>query len=69
MTILGFPNGFRVKNLPAMQEPQEIEFQSLGQKDPLEAGNGNLLQYSCLENPMHRGTCWGSVHGVTESQA
>ena len=26
---------------------------SLGQKDPLEVGNGNPLQYSCLGNPMN----------------
>ena len=30
-------------------------------------GNGNPLQYSCLENPMDRGTCWATVHGVAES--
>ena len=30
-------------------------------------GNGNLLQYSCLENPMDRGAWWASVHGVAES--
>ena len=30
-------------------------------------GNGNPLQYSCLENPMDRGTWWATVHGVTES--
>ena len=30
-------------------------------------GHGNPLQYSCLENPMDRGTCWATVHGVTES--
>ena len=29
--------------------------------------NGNLLQYSCLENPMDRGVLWAMVHGVTES--
>ena len=28
-------------------------------------GHSNLLQYSCLENPMHRGTSWATVHGVT----
>ena len=27
-------------------------------------GNDNLLQYSCLENPMDRGACWAIVHGV-----
>ena len=31
-------------------------------------GNGNLLQYSCLENPMNRGAWWAAVHGVTKSQ-
>ena len=31
-------------------------------------GNGNPLQYSCLENPMDRGTWWATVHGVTESE-
>ena len=33
-----------------------------------EEGNGNPLQYSCLENPMDRG-CWrAAVHGVTRSR-
>ena len=31
-------------------------------------GHGNLLQYSCLENPMDRGAWWAIVHGVAESQ-
>ena len=31
-------------------------------------GNGNPLQYSCLENPMDRGVWWATVHGVTKSQ-
>ena len=30
-------------------------------------GNGNPLQYSCLENPMDGGAWWAIVHGVTES--
>ena len=29
-----------------------------------EEGNGNPLQFSCLENPMDRGTWWATVHGV-----
>ena len=37
-----------------MQETQEMQIQSLGWKDSLEEENGNLLQYSCLENPMDR---------------
>ena len=31
-------------------------------------GNGNPLQYSCLENPMDRGAWWALVHGVRRSQ-
>ena len=31
-------------------------------------GNGNPLQYSCLENPMDRGAWPATVHGVTKSQ-
>ena len=30
-------------------------------------GNGNPLQYSCLENPMDRGAWQATVHGVPES--
>ena len=30
-------------------------------------GHGNPLQYSCLENPMDRGTWWATVHRVAES--
>ena len=31
-------------------------------------GNGNPLQYFCLENPMDRGAWWATVHGVTNGQ-
>ena len=58
---------------------QEMWVQSLGQEDPLEKGiailssllgegNGTLLQYSCLENPMDGGAWWATVHGVAKSQ-
>ena len=30
-------------------------------------GNGNPLQYSCLENPMDGGAWWATAHGVTKS--
>ena len=51
-----------------MQETQEAQVRSLGWEDPLETENGNLLQYSCLENPMDRGACQAIVHSVTKSQ-
>jgi len=31
-----------------------------------EEGTGNPLQYSCLGNPMDRGTSWATVHGVVK---
>ena len=31
-------------------------------------GNGNPLQYFCLENPMDSGPWWATVHGVSKSQ-
>ena len=31
-------------------------------------GNGDPLQYSCLENPMDRRAWWATVHGVTKSR-
>ena len=30
-------------------------------------GNGNPLQYSCLENPRDRGTWWAAIYGVVQS--
>ena len=30
-------------------------------------GSGNPLQYSCLENPMDRGTWWATVQGAAKS--
>ena len=30
-------------------------------------GNGNLLQYSCLENPMDRGAWQATIYGVAKS--
>ena len=34
-------------------------------KTPIK-GNGNILQYSYLENPMDRGAWWATVHGVAK---
>ena len=62
---MGFPGGLMVKNLPAMQETWVGTIHGLG-RSPGE-GNGNPLQYSCLENPMDRGDWRTTVHGVAES--
>ena len=31
-------------------------------------GNGNPLQYSCLENPVDRGAWWAAIYGGAESR-
>ena len=45
---------------------QETQDQVLGQEDPPGEGNGNPLQYSCLENPMDRGAWRATAHGLAE---
>ena len=47
---------------------QEAWVPSLGWEEPLEKGNGNPVQYPCLEDHVDRGAWWAAVHGVTESQ-
>ena len=65
--ILGIPGGTVVKNLPAKAgDPRDVG-SILGSERSPGVGNGNPLQYSCLRNPMHRGACWVTVHGVAES--
>ena len=56
-----------VKNLPANTGDLRDTGSIPGLGRLLGVGNGNPLQYSCLENPMERGA-WGAVvHGVAES--
>ena len=52
-----------VKNLPANAGDSDLIPES--GRFPGK-GNGNPLQYSCLENPMHRGAWRATVHGVTK---
>ena len=62
--ISGFPSDSVVKNLSA-NIGDTGSIWGLGRS--LGEGNGNPLQYSCLGNPMDRGTWWATVHGVTET--
>ena len=44
-----------------------MQVQSLGQKDPPEAGTATHSGCSCLENRMDRGAWWATVHEVSKS--
>ena len=62
---MGFPGGSVVNNPPANAGntgliPRSGRFPG--------KGNGNLLQYSCLGNPMDREAWWATVHGVAKNQ-
>ena len=57
-----------VKDLPANAEDIRDMGSIPGLGNSPGGGNGNPLQYSCLENPMDRGAWWATVHGVAKSQ-
>ena len=66
--IMGFPGVTRGKESSCqcrrLREADSIP----GSKRSTGVGNCTLLQYSCLENPMDRGTRWATVHRTTKSQ-
>ena len=62
--LVGFPSGSVVKNPPA--NVGDLSLIPGSGRSPGE-GNGNPLQYSCLGNPMDRGACWATVHGIAKS--
>jgi len=51
-----------IKNLPATARDVRDMSSIPGLGRCPGEGHGNLLQYSCLENPMDRGTWWATVH-------
>ena len=58
-----FPDSSAVKNPPANAgHPNSIP----GSRRSPGEGNGNPLQYSCLENSMDRGAWWTTVPGLAE---
>lgn len=63
----GFPGGSVVKNPPANTGDTRAAGLILWSGRCPGEGNGNLFQYSCLENPMDRGPSWTTAHGVTNS--
>ena len=65
---MGFPGGSGHKKKFACNAGDLGSTPGLGRTPGFERypgeGNGNPLQYSCLENSMDRGTWWTGVHGV-----
>ena len=55
-----------VENLPASARDIRDASSIPGSGRSLGEGNGNPLQYSCLENPMDRGASWATVHEVAQ---
>ena len=63
MPGLGFPGDSVVRNLPTNAGDTGDVGSVLGSGRSPGKGNGNLLQYSCLENPMDRGAWQATVMG------
>ena len=62
---MGFPGGSASKE--SASNAGDMGFSPVLGRSPGE-GNGNPLQYSCLENPMDRRACWATVQGLTKRQ-
>ena len=61
---MGFPGGSEGKESAC--NPGDLGSIPGSGRSPGE-GNGNPLQYSCLENPMDGGAWWATIHGVAKS--
>ena len=61
MVLQGFPSGSHSKESACTTRDQ---CSTPGSGRSAGEGNGNLLQYSCLENPMDSRAWWATVHGV-----
>ena len=66
--ILSFSRGSVIKNSHANSGDVGDEGVIPGSGRTPEGGNGNPLQYPCLENPMDREAWWATVQGVTKSR-
>ena len=65
---MGFPSGAVVKNLPANAGDSRDADSIPGLERSPVVGNGNLLQYSCMENSVDREAWQATVHGITKNQ-
>ena len=74
------PNSTLAWKIPWMEEPGRLQSMGLLRVRHAERlhfhfslscigeGNGNPLQYSCLENPRNGGASWAAIYGVAQSQ-
>ena len=62
------PGGAVIKNLSANAGDAGDAGSIPGSRRSPGEGNDNPVQYSCLENPMDRGTQWPIDHAVTKGQ-
>ena len=60
--------GLMVKNLPTNAGDTRDVGSIPGSGRAPGEGNGNPLQYSCLDNPMDGGAWWATVHGIAKSR-
>ena len=65
-SILGFPHGSVVKNLPANAGDRRDVGSVPGSGRSPGGGHGNPLQYSCLESSVDRGVSWPTVREVAK---
>ena len=65
----GLPGWHSGKESTCQLKRHETQVRCLGLGRCPRERNGNLLQYSCQENSMDRGTWWAVAHEVTKSQA
>ena len=63
---MGFPDGASGKEPPANEGDVRDTGSIPGSERSPGGEQGNPLQYSCLENPMDRGTWRGAVHSVAK---
>ena len=66
-SLVGFTGGTVIKNLPVNAGDTRDMGSIPGSERSPGVGNGNPLQYSCLENPMDKGDWQATVHRVSES--
>ena len=67
ISLKGFPDGSVIKKPPANAGNDRDTGSIPGSAKSPGEGNGNPLQYSCLENPMERRAWQAAVHGAAKS--